>query len=160
MSNEAEVNTHCDGDGPGYIFGVRHHGAEYPYEPMIVSQVLLLSKNVRIMSKKARTGGVIYSTDPNFQYPSDDEPPAQTLPPAQQNLKLWLVKLGGNKIVTSVRGFIGTEADLSHLGKQLKAACGAGGSAKEDEILIQGDHRDKLLTWLSDKGYKAKKAGG
>ena len=112
------------------------------------------------MSKKARSGGVVYSTDPNFQYQSDEQPQAETLPPAQQNLKIWLVKLGGNKVVTAVRGFVGTEADLNELGKQLKAACGAGGSAKDDEILIQGDHRDKVMAWLTGKEYKAKKAGG
>lgn len=112
------------------------------------------------MSKKARSGGVVYSTDPNFQYQADNQPQAETLPPAQQALKIWLVKLGGNKVVTAVRDFIGTDADLSDLGKQLKAACGSGGSAKDGEILIQGDHRDKALTWLRAKGYKAKKAGG
>lgn len=112
------------------------------------------------MSKKARISGVVYSTDPDFQYQSNDEPQAETLPPAKQALKIWLVKLGGNKLVTTVRGFIGTDADLADLGKQLKAACGAGGSVKDDEILIQGDHRDKVLTWLTGKGYGAKKAGG
>ena len=113
------------------------------------------------MSKKNRNvTGIVYSTDPNFQYESNDQPEAETLPVAQQNLKIWLVKLGGNKIVTTIRGFIGTEADLTDLGKQLKTACGSGGSAKDDEILIQGDHRDKVLTWLTGKGYKARKAGG
>lgn len=112
------------------------------------------------MSKKTRSGGVVYSTDPNFRFQSDQQPENETLPPAQQALKIWLVKLGGNKVVTSVRGFVGTDADLNELGKQLKAACGAGGSAKDDEILIQGDHRDKVLAWLTSKEYKAKKAGG
>ena len=112
------------------------------------------------MSKKTRSGGVVYSTDPNFQFQSDALPEAETLPPAQQDLKIWLVKLGGNKVVTTVRGFIGTDADLNELGKQLKAACGSGGSVKDNEILIQGDHRDKTMAWLSSKGYKAKKAGG
>ncbi|UFH53811.1 translation initiation factor [Spirosoma sp. KNUC1025] len=111
------------------------------------------------MSKKNRSG-IIYSTNPDFQYESDRQAEAETLPPAQQNLKIWLVKLGGNKVVTSVRGFIGSEADLAELGKQLKTACGAGGSTKDEEILIQGDHRDKVLTWLTGKGYKARKAGG
>ncbi|GAB3992751.1 translation initiation factor [Spirosoma daeguense] len=111
------------------------------------------------MSKKNRTG-VIYSTNPDFQYQDNEQNEAVTLPPAQQNLKIWLVKLGGNKVVTAIRGFIGTDADLSDLGKQLKTACGSGGSAKDEEILIQGDHRDKMLTWLTGKGYKAKKAGG
>ncbi|QKZ15351.1 translation initiation factor [Spirosoma sp. KUDC1026] len=111
------------------------------------------------MSKKKFTG-IVYSTDPDFNYQSDDAPQAETLAPVQQNLKIWLVKLGGNKVVTAVREFIGTDADLADLGKQLKAACGAGGSVKDNEILIQGDHRDKVLTWLTGKGYKAKKAGG
>lgn len=111
------------------------------------------------MSKKNRTG-VVFSTNPDFQYQDDTTPEVQTLLPAQQQLKLWLVKLGGNKVVTAVRDFVGTEADLAELAKQLKAACGAGGSAKDGEILIQGDHREKALTWLTGKGYKAKKAGG
>lgn len=118
--------------------------------------------NVRvtiIMSKKNRTG-VVYSTDPTFQYQSHEEPEAETLPPAQQSLKVWLDRLGGNKVVTAVRGFIGTNTDLNDLAKQLKNACGTGGTAKEGEILIQGDHRDKVLTYLTNKGYKAKKAGG
>lgn len=112
------------------------------------------------MSKKARTGGVVYSTDPDFQYQSDGQPEAATLPPTQQNLKIWVLKLGGNKVVTAVRGFVGTDADLSELGRQLKTVCGAGGSVKDDEILIQGDHRDKALAWLTGRDYKAKKAGG
>jgi len=112
------------------------------------------------MSKKHNTGGVIYSTNPDYDYQTDESTQADTLPPAQQNLKIWLVKQGGNKIVTTVRGFVGTDADLTDLSKQLKAACGAGGSAKDGEVLIQGDHRDKVLAWLTGKGYKAKKAGG
>lgn len=111
------------------------------------------------MSRKDRTG-IVYSTNPDFDYQSDAQPAAATLPPAQQNLKLWLVKLGGNKVVTAVRDFVGTDADLTELGKQLKAACGAGGSVKDGEILIQGDHRDKALAWLTGRGYRAKKAGG
>lgn len=112
------------------------------------------------MSKKNRNSGIVYSTDPDFQYQNNDESEAETLPPAQQNLKIWLLKLGGNKVVTAVRGFIGTNGDLNELGKQLKTACGTGGSVKDDEILIQGDHRDKVLAWLTGKGYKVKKAGG
>ncbi|WP_338874808.1 translation initiation factor [Spirosoma sp. SC4-14] len=111
------------------------------------------------MSKKNRMG-VVYSTNPDFAYQSDESSEAETLPPAQQNLKIWLVKPGGNKVVTTIRGFVGTDVDLADLGKQLKSACGTGGSTKDGEILIQGDHRDKVLTWLSNKGYKAKKAGG
>ncbi|WP_420149985.1 translation initiation factor [Spirosoma sp.] len=111
------------------------------------------------MSKKNRSG-IIYSTNPDFEYQSDESAEVATLSPSQQNLKIWLVKLGGNKVVTTIRGFIGTGTDLADLGKQLKTACGSGGSTKDDEILIQGDHRDKVLTWLTGKGYKARKAGG
>ncbi len=62
--------------------------------------------------------------------------------------------------MTVVKGFVGTLADMEALGKQLKTACGSGGTAKDYEILIQGDHRDKVVAWLQNKGYKAKKAGG
>jgi translation initiation factor 1 len=113
------------------------------------------------MSKKNRSDSpFVYSTDPDFQFPANEPAEDQTLPPAQQQFKIWLDRMGGGKVVTAVRGFVGSDADLNDLGKQLKTACGTGGSVKQGEILIQGDHRDKILTWLAGKGYKAKKAGG
>ncbi|PWJ59849.1 translation initiation factor 1 [Dyadobacter jejuensis] len=111
------------------------------------------------MSKKNRSG-IIYSTNPDFEYTDDQAEEAVTLPPAQQALKVWLERKGGGKVSSVVKDFIGTEADLMALGKQLKNHCGTGGTVKEGEIQIQGDHRDKLLAWLLAKGYKAKKAGG
>jgi translation initiation factor 1 len=110
------------------------------------------------MSKKTRTG-IVYSTDPDFTFNDNDEE-AETLTPAQQDLRIWLDRKGGGKVITIVKGFVGRSADLEALGKSLKTLCGTGGTVKDWEVQIQGDHRDKVLAWLTSKGYKAKKAGG
>src|SRR4051812_3889969 len=110
------------------------------------------------MSKKNRSG-IIYSTNPDFEFENQDDEP-ETLSPAQQDLRVWLDRKGGGKVITLVKGYTGTTTDLETLGKQLKTLCGTGGTVKDREVQIQGDHRDKVITWLLSKGYKAKKAGG
>ena len=109
------------------------------------------------MSKKNKSDklGFVYSTDPNFQFQHEDGPAAETLPPQQQKLKIKLeTKNRGGKAATLVIGFIGTDEDLQTLGKALKNFCGTGGSAKDNEIIIQGDQREKVLQWLHKNGYK------
>ncbi|OYU57201.1 MAG: translation initiation factor [Chitinophagaceae bacterium BSSC1] len=111
------------------------------------------------MSKKNKpdTQGFVYSTDPNFSFQPADEA-VETLAPAQQKLRIRLeTKHRAGKAVTLITGFIGKEEDLEKLGKQLKNFCGTGGSAKDAEIIIQGDQRLKVLPWLIKNGYTQSK---
>ena len=104
---------------------------------------------------------MVFSTNPDFDYTYEPEMEDDTLPPARQNLKVMLdKKKRGGKQVTLIEGFIGNDEDLKALAKMLKSKCGVGGSAKDGEILVQGDFRDKILQILQDNGYKAKKVGG
>ncbi len=105
--------------------------------------------------------GMVYSTNPDFEYSSDDGAENDTLEPSKQDLRIWLDrKQRGGKVATLVCGFVGSEGDLKELARMLKSKCGVGGAAKDGEIIIQGDHRDKVLDLLQKAGYKAKKAGG
>ncbi len=106
-------------------------------------------------------GDIIYSTNPDYSYDFDNNEMVETLPPSQQNLKVWLDrKQRKGKVVTLIKGFVGNDDDLKGLAKILKTKCGGGGSAKDGEIIIQGDHREKIMSILTAEGYKAKKAGG
>ncbi len=110
---------------------------------------------------KHKDGGLVYSTDPDFSYSGDSHEEESTLEARRQDLRVMLTRKNtGGKAVSLVSGFIGTNDDLTTLGKQLKSLCGSGGTVKDGEIQIQGDHRDKILAWLLQKGYRAKKAGG
>lgn len=99
--------------------------------------------------------GVIYSTNPDYSYQTDAEAEEETLPNEKQRLRITLDKRNrSGKVVTLISGFRGTSEDLTALGKLLKTRCGTGGSAKEGEIIIQGDMRQKVRTILSEEGYK------
>ena len=112
------------------------------------------------MVKKATTGGLVYSTNPETIQAIEVED-TETLPVAKQNLRILLdKKQRAGKSVTLIVGFIGSSKDLEALGKKLKGMCGVGGSIKDGEVLIQGDFRDKISAILLKEGYKVKKAGG
>ena len=109
---------------------------------------------------KARLG-MVYSTNPDFAYDTGGQAEEQTLPPERQELRVWLDrKHRAGKCVTLVRGFAGSDQALRQLATLLKSRCGVGGTAKEGEIIIQGDVRDRVVELLVKAGYKAKKAGG
>ena len=117
------------------------------------------------MSKKnndwKKREGIVFSTADSFDYQFGEEESQDTLPPVQQKLRVLLDKKSrAGKQVTLIEGFVGTEEDLKELGKLLKNKCGVGGSTKDGEILIQGDHRDKVVQVLTQAGYGAKKVGG
>ena len=113
------------------------------------------------MSKKndwKKRDGIVYSTESSFDYNYHSEDEAKTLPAQQQNIKVSLDKsMRAGKQVTLVNGFVGAAADLEQLGKVLKSKCGVGGSVKDGEVLIQGDHRDKIVQILAKERYKVKR---
>jgi translation initiation factor 1 len=102
--------------------------------------------------------GVVYSTNPDFQYETAAPVEAETLPPDRQRLIVAIDRRNrGGKQVTLVTGFVGKAEDLKELGKTLKTRCGVGGTAKDGEITIQGDFRDKVVALLREMGYNAKR---
>lgn len=103
---------------------------------------------------------IVYSTNPDFEY-DDEEQELETLPPEEQLLYVSIDrKKRKGKEVTLIEGFEGTDDDLKTLAKVLKSSCGVGGTAKDGEILIQGNFRDKIMDILAEKGYKTKRKGG
>jgi translation initiation factor 1 len=113
------------------------------------------------MQKKDKPGNIVYSTNPNFKQPEDeDDQINKAVDLKHQALKVYLDRLGGGKLLSRVNGFTGMTSEIESLGKLLKQKCGVGGTVKDREILIQGDHREKIIDLLLKAGYKAKKAGG
>ena len=112
------------------------------------------------MSKKNTFGGLVFSTDPNFKM-EEDKPEFDDISFDKQVLRIWLERGRGGKESTVIKGFIGSDDSLADLAKMIKSKCAAGGSAKDGIIIVQGDHRDKVLKLLTDLGVKnVKKAGG
>lgn len=108
------------------------------------------------MSRKKGNSPYVYSTDPDFRT-DEQEQVQETLSPAEQQLRITLeTKHRAGKTVTLITGFMGREEDLEALGKKLKNHCGTGGSAKDREIILQGDHREKVRAWLQKNNYKTK----
>ncbi|WP_296122026.1 translation initiation factor [uncultured Bacteroides sp.] len=104
---------------------------------------------------------VVYSTNPDYNYEMNEEEEQTTLPSAQQRLRVQLDRKNrGGKVVTLVTGFVGTDNDLKELGKLLKSKCGVGGSAKDGEIIVQGDFKQRVIELLKSEGYTQTKPVG
>jgi translation initiation factor 1 len=110
--------------------------------------------------KKSKPTGIVYSTNPDYKYSTNEPAEAETLPPAKQDLRIMLdKKLKGGKKATLVTGFVGKDTDLADLAKKLKNLCAAGGSSGDGQIIVQGDFKQKIMDYLMKNGYKAKFSG-
>ena len=109
--------------------------------------------------KKNKRKGVMYSTNPDFEY-IYEENQIKTLQPREQNLTVLIDKKRAGRIAVIIKGYIGSNNDLNALSKLLKTKCAVGGTAKNGEIIIQGDVRDKVTDILKKEGYNYKRAGG
>ena len=103
---------------------------------------------------------IVYSTDENFFIEQNTLKKEFQMPNEKQNLKVLLKRLPGNRILTVVAGFQGNDKTIVKLSKMLKKLCGVGGSVKNNQILIQGEHREKIMNILIERGFKVKASGG
>ena len=104
---------------------------------------------------------IVYSTNPDYNYEMNDDEEQAPPPPAQQRLRVQLDRKNrGGKVVTLVTGFVGTDNNLKELGKLLKSKCGVGGSAKDGEIIVQGDFKQRVIDLLKAEGYTQTKPVG
>ena len=125
---------------------------------VIFAKIIFLTDTPMADNDWKKRLGVVFSTNPDFTYEEAAEQEEATLEPSKQNLIVSIDRKGrAGKQVTLVTGFVGTSDDLAELGRTLKVRCGVGGSAKDGEITIQGDFRDRVTTILKDMGYKAKR---
>lgn len=127
--------------------------------------LILLKKRFKLTSMKKNDWkdrlNIVYSTNPDFGYETEETPEQATLDKSRQNLRVALDRKNrGGKTVTLVSGFIGTEDDLKELGRLLKSKCGVGGSAKDGEIIVQGDFKTKVIELLLKEGYTRTKGTG
>ena len=107
---------------------------------------------------KKITSNIVYSTNPDFESEPVEDLTMSTQ--SNQNLRIHLERKRGGKILTVIRGYVGNTQNFNELARELKKSCGVGGSVKNDEILIQGNVREKVLSILTEKGYSAKLSGG
>ncbi len=107
---------------------------------------------------KNKNGGIVYSTDPNFVYASEEE--VEDVQPKDQTLYVSIDRLKGGKVATVIEGFQGKDESLKEMGKKLKQKLGVGGSVKDGIVIIQGEFREKVVAMLQNEGYKVKKKGG
>ncbi len=120
------------------------------------------AKILFMSNKNKKMAGVVYSTNPDFQYKKsiEEDDLEDSVKSKNQDLRIWLDRKGGGKVVSRVTGFTGKTSDIEELTKVLKQKCGVGGAMKEREILLQGDHRKKMQELLIKEGYSVKLAGG
>ena len=109
--------------------------------------------------KNKKKKNIVYSTNPDFEYEYEDNE-INTLNAKEQHLKVCIERHRAGKVVVIIKGFVGNNKDLKNLSKMLKTKCGVGGTAKNGEIIIQGDIREKVVDILEKEGYNYKRVGG